>query len=129
MKPALAKKFDIAIPDSADAYRIELRTRIDSPVLVGMIEASYSDLFAVFGPGKHTENALVSNEWTFFSPRAGRFFSVIDGIVPSETAEGPYAFEIYMEPRSNHVEGQAFARWLADRIYARRITKDFTFLA
>jgi len=93
-------------------------------VFVGTIEASFSDLFDLFGAPLRVDDGVVSNEWRFAG--AAGAFSVYDSVPGSETVDGDSIFRI---AAPSHAAGQKFSVWLADKVYARRLTWDAKFVA
>jgi hypothetical protein len=124
LAPALVKTFDLGYADLPNAYRVHLYAKTDNNILVGTISTSFGDLFGVFGPPRRLDDGQKSNEWSF-KDALNRPFSVADGEVPSELINGPYEFNIYAP---SHAEGHDFARWISDRVYAHRLTRDVKFI-
>lgn len=121
---AAVQHLNLSYADLPNAYRLNLSAEFGDQKYVATIETTFSDLFNIFGAPRRDET-FCPNEWVFVDAK-GRTFLVADGVIPSETINGPYEFEIYAP---SFLEGHDFARWLSDRVYAHSLTREYKFIA
>ena len=99
-------------------YKLAPNANINKVSMCATVRARFAEVFMLFGESRRIDG-VSENEWRFTGPN-GEVFTIYDSAdLPADQVPGLFTFGIGAE---NQTSGNDFAIWLADQIYAVRLS-------
>jgi len=99
-------------------YKLTPNANATKTSMAATVRARFAEMFLLFGESRRIDG-VSENEWRFTNSK-GEVFTVYDSAdLPADQVPGLFTFGIGAENQTN---GNDFAIWLADQIYAVRLS-------